>query len=183
LKNRYRDILPYPFNTARINGNPTVFGFDNCDTYINASIMHINGPGSETNVFGNGSIIITAQCPIPGTIHDFLQMLKQYEVKRVIMLTGLIENNIMKCDNYLGNVVNRQPILRDGNGTVITKFSINNDNTINKVRQTPDLSPAAAVGGRRLTRKSRNKSHQKTHKSKHTRKAHKSKPKRRTKKH
>jgi protein tyrosine phosphatase len=190
LKNRYSDILPYPFNTAKTRGNPTVFGFEDCATYINASIMHINKPGSKTNVFGNNSIIITAQGPKDNTIQDFLQMLKAYKVKRVIMLTGLKEGGRIKCSNYLGNNVEGNPNLQDTTDTQNTKFNFslqgeyNNITVVNATKPENILSEVAvAVGGRRLTRKSRQKSHRRTHKSKHTRKNHKSKSKRLTKKH
>ena len=55
--------------------------------YINADAM----PSLKIN--GNNIYIIATQAPIQNSINDFKTMVKNYGVKRIIMLTGLYEPN------------------------------------------------------------------------------------------
>ena len=44
--------------------------------------------------------VIATQCPIPNTINDFKRMLKEQNVKNIIMVTGLVELDKEKCSDY-----------------------------------------------------------------------------------
>lgn len=62
-------------------------------TYIHASKMN-------PLQFGNTVVpIITAECPYKNN-ENFYTMLDSYDIKRIIMVTGLVENEREKCDNY-----------------------------------------------------------------------------------
>jgi len=95
IKNRYADILPYDNNRV-ILGNTTEI----CDSYINASPM-------EDGAFG-GLNVITAQCPIANTIKDFIRMLNNStdndNIKRIVMVTNLVEEGKLKCNDYTGDL-------------------------------------------------------------------------------
>ncbi len=81
-KNRYRDILPYDSNYYHKEDIP----------YVNASLSNIDGYD-----------FILTQCPKPNTFDDFWKMVKYENVKRIIMVTGLIEGRegrTLKCDKY-----------------------------------------------------------------------------------
>jgi protein tyrosine phosphatase len=98
-KNRYGNILPYNNNRvilekSQVNSTNTN---KTCDNYINASYM-------KENAFGEGCDVITAQCPIQNTIRDFISMINSYNVKRIIMVTNLVEKGVLKCDDYTGDL-------------------------------------------------------------------------------
>jgi len=109
-KNRYGNILPYDQNIVSINDPKTFAPYD--ENYINASYLNkivensrivkdIKTPVelfTETTVF-NGDVIST-QCPTVTTKQDFLRMLDKHDIQRIIMLTGLSEDTVNKCDDY-----------------------------------------------------------------------------------
>ena len=79
--NRYSNIRPYKDNLVQINtGNK----------YINASWIHI----PQKNFF------ISTQGPLDTTIDDFWEMFYKFDVKVIVMLCRLEENNKIKCANY-----------------------------------------------------------------------------------
>ena len=100
LQNRYGDILPYEDNIPYINKKEQPeFNHDYkgiCNNYINASEMDLNDPNTPGVHLG----IIAAQCPTQNTKLDFYKMLVNNETKRIIMVTGLVENGKRKCDDY-----------------------------------------------------------------------------------
>ena len=103
---RHPSVIPYDFNRVRINNL-----IDGCD-YINASWIF------ETNPIPNVSPIlkqpkvtfIAAQGPMLHSTEHFLQMLSDYKVDLVIMLTNLVENQKRdtesKCKFRIGVQVN-----------------------------------------------------------------------------
>ena len=80
--NRYKDILPYKYNSIKISTN---------SQYINASPINI---GDKKNLF------IATQGPIPQTIEDFWTIIWELNSKVIVMLCNLFENNKKKCENY-----------------------------------------------------------------------------------
>ena len=86
-KNRYTDILPY--DESRVKLEPP--NKNNSD-YINASHMED---------FSGGDKKILSQGPTPKTFNDFYLMLKQQKVKRIVMVTNLVEQGKLKCDPYI----------------------------------------------------------------------------------
>jgi len=95
-KNRYQDILPYN-DTRVILHNKDVL--PECNQYINASNM-------EPDAFGKGRNVITAQCPTESTKDDFINMLNNEKVKRIVMVTNLVEKSVDKCYDYTGQLTN-----------------------------------------------------------------------------
>ena len=91
-KNRYSNILPYDSNYYKSSTVP----------YVNASLS-----------FVNGLTFILTQCPKPNTFNDFWQMVKEKNVKRIIMVTGLMEAGKLKCNEYFrpNTSVNNRPKL------------------------------------------------------------------------
>jgi protein tyrosine phosphatase len=57
--------------------------------------------------------VIAAQCPIPSTFSDFKDMVKQENVKRIIMVTNFVEGGKPKCDQYI-NLVDRNVMSNNG---------------------------------------------------------------------
>ena len=93
-KNRYTDILPYDDTRVILH---TKDNKDECNQYINASHM-------EPNAFGVDRNVITAQCPTDSTKDDFVNMLFHYKVKRIVMVTNLVEKSVDKCYDYTGQL-------------------------------------------------------------------------------
>jgi len=135
--NRYLNILPYEYNIPWLNDGKHI-----PENYINASVM-INyddktNNDDETNyddeanndVFGNGMMVITAECPTDNSINNFRQMLLQYNIKRIIMLTNMIENGKLKCNDYTQTGLltqksnNNSQSQNYGNGYEIIMFQI-----------------------------------------------------------
>lgn len=81
-KNRYNDILPYNKYIVNIKDNK----------YINASYLPgINGRNTY----------ISCQAPLPGTIHDFYNMILDNDISVIVMLTVLIsKDNDVKAHCY-----------------------------------------------------------------------------------
>ena len=109
--NRYNNILPYDSNRIRLrveNGK---------SDYINASPLG--------NLYS--SKIIASDCPVPVAKQQFLRMLDEYKIGRIVMLTGLTEGSKMKCDDYtegdnsLSKLVIKNPDEDYGN---VTQYSL-----------------------------------------------------------
>ncbi|KAM7165888.1 receptor-type tyrosine-protein phosphatase mu-like isoform 1-T1 [Macrochelys suwanniensis] len=84
-KNRYKSVLPYDHCRVVLqSANP---GAD----YINASYV---------DSYRSPRFFIAAQGPLPGTVVDFWQMIWQEKVLAIVMLTGLVEQNKTKCEQY-----------------------------------------------------------------------------------
>ncbi|NXH13743.1 PTPRK phosphatase, partial [Bucco capensis] len=84
-KNRYESVIPY--DHCRVVLQPSDIGND----YINASYV---------DSYRSPRFFIAAQGPLPGTVVDFWQMVWQEKTSVIVMLTGLVEQNKTKCDQY-----------------------------------------------------------------------------------
>ncbi|KAM9138776.1 receptor-type tyrosine-protein phosphatase kappa-like isoform 2-T2 [Pangshura tecta] len=84
-KNRYKSIIPY--DHCRVVLQPASPGAD----YINASYV---------DSYRSSCFFIAAQGPLPGTVGDFWQMIWQEKTSAIVMLTGLVEQNKTKCEQY-----------------------------------------------------------------------------------
>ena len=107
--NRYGNILPYEESIVKLGK----IGDDICSTYINANYLNHEIKNNENNKFNvadnnfNGTVIAT-QCPIKNsnvnTLPNFLRMLNDNKITRIVMLTGLEElkegKKTPKCDDY-----------------------------------------------------------------------------------
>ncbi len=89
--NRYKNILPS--NRVILEKSNNV---NPCINYINASQM-IPFTDKKNNTEYN---IITASCPTPSTYQQFYKMLLKKNVKTIIMVTGIEEKSVKKCDPY-----------------------------------------------------------------------------------
>ena len=78
---RYKNVLPYNYNIPKLSNKE----------YINASFIHLP---SYRN-------IIATQGPKKETFNNFYQMIFDYDINVIVMLCQFIENNRVKCDNYL----------------------------------------------------------------------------------
>ena len=90
-KNRYGNIIPC--EAHRVYKRMTE------EKYINASNM------KSLKINDNEIEIIAAQCPLPDTITDFYEMLARKKIKRIIMVTGLVESGKTKCADYFGSTL------------------------------------------------------------------------------
>ena len=121
FQNRYSNILPYD-NTRVILSQTNEL----CSDYINANKF--------TNYFGTDLDVIATQCPTKNTINDFKRMLLQENVKRIVMVTHLLEKGREKCNDYTGDLSTRSNIVQDyylqidSNG----KITFNIDQTLQK---------------------------------------------------
>jgi protein tyrosine phosphatase len=110
-KNRYTNTHPYDETRvilSKLSNNKA----DECSDYINASYLYI--PNVDKNLIRNESdpffsdanpfkgVVIAAQGPKENTKQDFLRMLAQdnLQIKRIIMLTNLVEGSRSKCYDY-----------------------------------------------------------------------------------
>ncbi|XP_049651196.1 receptor-type tyrosine-protein phosphatase kappa-like isoform X4 [Accipiter gentilis] len=84
-KNRYKSIIPY--DHCRVVLQPSDMG----NGYINASYV---------DSYQSPRFFIAAQGPLPGTMVDFWQMVWQEKTSIIVMLTGLVEQNKTKCEQY-----------------------------------------------------------------------------------
>jgi len=106
--NRYSDILPHKDTKVVLGDYPIPHSSIElkinklpCKSYINADTVDI----------GSGVKIIATQCPTTNTIESFKHMLVQEEVKRIIMLTGMIEGGRDKCSNYTGELLGPDTVI------------------------------------------------------------------------
>jgi len=95
-KNRYGDILPYDNTRVVLE---TTQPNNSCSDYINANKF--------TNYFDANLDVIATQCPTANTINDFKRMLLQENVKRIVMVTNLVERGLAKCNDYTGDLSKR----------------------------------------------------------------------------
>ncbi|XP_053887317.1 receptor-type tyrosine-protein phosphatase epsilon-like [Malaclemys terrapin pileata] len=84
-KNRYKSVIPY--DHCRVVLQSASPGAD----YINASYV---------DSYRSPRFFIAAQGPLPGTVVDFWQMIWQEKTSAIVMLTGLVEQNKTKCEQY-----------------------------------------------------------------------------------
>ena len=67
-----------------------------CKKYVNASIMP-DFIDENNNIINK---VFASECPNEKTKNRFLQLLKDYKIGRIIMLTNLMENGKEKCNDY-----------------------------------------------------------------------------------
>ena len=110
---RYSDIITYKDNRVRLNSQ---------NDFINASWIHM------PSYF----YFIATQGPLNSTIEDFWEMNFLYDVKIIVMLCNLIENNTEKCANYWEANVKKYQISSNqkqiDNGLIIRNIRIINKN-------------------------------------------------------
>lgn len=112
---RYQDIRPYKDNRVKISSP---------NGYINASWVDM----PYTSYF------IATQGPLKSTSEDFWEMCFNYDVKIIIMLCKLQENNMEKCYNYWNTYLKKYQIIKTSNeikneeGLIIRNFQIINKN-------------------------------------------------------
>ncbi|WAR31481.1 PTPRA-like protein, partial [Mya arenaria] len=89
-KNRFHHLLPYDQTRVILDVD------ENCDSdYINANF--IKG-------YKHQRAYIASQSPYDDdTVLDFWRMIYQYEVKVVVMMANIVEDNIVKCTQYWPN--------------------------------------------------------------------------------
>ncbi|XP_071107056.1 uncharacterized protein [Haliotis cracherodii] len=88
-QNRFKNMHPYDHCRVILRNS------DRASDYINAS--HING-------YGKSGFFIATQGPLQETTADFWNMVLQYEVTAIIMLTNIFENDRLKCVKYWPDV-------------------------------------------------------------------------------
>ncbi|KAK6991352.1 receptor-type tyrosine-protein phosphatase epsilon, partial [Biomphalaria glabrata] len=86
-KNRYKNICPYDHSRVHLKINTNKSEGD----YINASYVRDSH---------NDVKFIAAQGPFGAVVNDFVRMLWEQKVEKVVMLTNLIEEGKPKCDKY-----------------------------------------------------------------------------------
>ncbi|XP_043943090.1 uncharacterized protein LOC122814881 [Protopterus annectens] len=86
-KNRYKNILPYDHSLVVLNLSRT----DSTDNYINAN--YIDG-------YECANYYIAAQGPLPETVNNFWRMVWDENSAVIVMLTNLIEQEKVKCEQY-----------------------------------------------------------------------------------
>ncbi|KAH9492071.1 Receptor-type tyrosine-protein phosphatase zeta [Bulinus truncatus] len=86
-KNRYKDIVTYDHSRVQLQVNEE----EKEEDYINAS--YIKG-------FSEDVRFIASQGPNRVMVNDFIRMLWEQKIDKVVMLTNLVENNKIKCEKY-----------------------------------------------------------------------------------
>lgn len=87
LKNRFFHLLPYDHSRVILEPDENAAG-----NYINANF--ISG-------YKNQRAYIASQSPFDeATVLDFWRMIYQYEVRVVVMMANIVEDNIVKCTQY-----------------------------------------------------------------------------------
>ena len=87
LKNRFMHLLPYDHSRVILEPDSNSDG-----NYINASFI----PG-----YKHQRAYIAAQSPFDeDTVLDFWRMIYQYEVRVIVMMAKIVEDNIVKCTQY-----------------------------------------------------------------------------------
>jgi protein tyrosine phosphatase len=132
-RNRYGNIIPYEDNRIILRGNNINSNNKrrkSCDNYINASRM---------SKIKNNEFIIT-QGPLPNTAEHFCKMLAENNIKRIIMVTTLMEEEKIKCYDYFNSTEEparqiiqpwgeiRNLLLSDNNTQLITNDTLINSN-------------------------------------------------------
>ena len=100
-KNRYTNIIPC--ETFRVNV-PGV-NYINASTMkpLDFSYMYKDSTSAKDVIKTTSMDIVAAQGPLSQTTEDFYKLLKDKSIKRIIMVTGLVEQRKMKCEDYFGN--------------------------------------------------------------------------------
>ncbi|GFN73654.1 receptor-type tyrosine-protein phosphatase [Plakobranchus ocellatus] len=86
-KNRYKNIIPYDSTRVRLTTDEK----QNLGDYINASYV---------KDYNDSEIIIASQGPNDAILNDFVRMLWEQNIDRIVMLTNLIEAGKKKCAMY-----------------------------------------------------------------------------------
>ncbi|GFN78763.1 receptor-type tyrosine-protein phosphatase kappa [Plakobranchus ocellatus] len=86
-KNRYNNIIPYDRTRVLLQADEE----NDLSDYINAS--HVRG-------YHDSEMFIASQGPTQDIMDDFVRMLWEQRVDRVVMLTNLIELGKRKCNKY-----------------------------------------------------------------------------------
>ncbi|XP_055956435.1 receptor-type tyrosine-protein phosphatase alpha-like [Patella vulgata] len=86
-KNRYRGYYPYDHNRVILSE----VGNDPHSNYINASYV---------DSYSQSQFFIAAQGPTKVTINDFVRMIFEEGVDKIVMLTNLVEGGKYKCERY-----------------------------------------------------------------------------------
>ncbi|XP_071512153.1 receptor-type tyrosine-protein phosphatase T-like, partial [Diadema antillarum] len=86
-KNRYKNIIAYDHSRVKL----TPFETDPHSDYINAS--YIDG-------YQCPKMYIATQGPNVETVKDFWRMIWQYDCRKIVMLTNLVEGGKKKCEKY-----------------------------------------------------------------------------------
>ncbi|XP_050396813.2 receptor-type tyrosine-protein phosphatase epsilon [Patella vulgata] len=86
-KNRYLGYYPYDHNRVILSE----VGNDPHSNYINASYV---------DSYRQSQFFIAAQGPTKVTINDFIRMIFEEKVVKVVMLTNLVESRKIKCERY-----------------------------------------------------------------------------------
>ena len=96
IKNRYTDIKAYDESRVvlKSEGEDTNEQFSD---YINANFVQ---------GYSNPCKFIATQGPKSETVEDFWKMIEQYNCSFIIMLTDLVEKNVIKCQKYWPNSLN-----------------------------------------------------------------------------
>jgi protein tyrosine phosphatase len=99
--NRYPDVLPYDNSRVVLDKYTDTTGNEvECSDYVNATIL--------PDIVNQGITFrfIAAECPSnEKSINQFKRMLFEKDVRRIVMLTGLVESGRDKCMDYTGNVL------------------------------------------------------------------------------
>ncbi|CAH1795007.1 unnamed protein product [Owenia fusiformis] len=83
-KNRYRNVLPYDKNRVQLSTTPDYINASHIRIHINKDTLHY----------------IASQGPLPNTTPDFWQMVWDYKVKVIAMVTLDVEGGKVKCHRY-----------------------------------------------------------------------------------
>ncbi|XP_059168915.1 receptor-type tyrosine-protein phosphatase epsilon-like [Physella acuta] len=86
-KNRYKDIVTYDHSRVFLEVNESKQEAD----YINAS--YVKG-------YRDNEVFIASQGPTSATVKDFVRMLWEHKIDKVVMLTKLVEDGVVKCEQY-----------------------------------------------------------------------------------
>jgi protein tyrosine phosphatase len=105
--NRYVDILPFDHSLVELHNPPG---------YINAS--HLSS-------IGNFNQYIATQGPLPGTLFQFWQLVWEYEITVILMLTAETENGRIKCHRYWPK--NKSVEFHEFNGVKISVKCVNEE--------------------------------------------------------
>ena len=87
MKNRFSHLLPY--DHSRVILEPDTYS---ASSYINANFVA---------GYKNQNAYIAAQSPFDEeTVLDFWRMIYQYEIRVIVMMANIVEDNIVKCTQY-----------------------------------------------------------------------------------
>ena len=100
IKNRYTDIKAYDDSRVILKTDDN----DQSSDYINANFVQ---GYSVDNKF------IATQGPKKETTGDFWKMIDQYNIRIIVMLTDLVENNYIKCQKYWPNALKTTEVYED----------------------------------------------------------------------